>query len=287
MILDYWPLFPISILIATIAMSSGVGGAVFFSPLFIFALKLDPSVAIGTALMTELFGFSSGLFAYARRRLIDYRLGFALLMFSVPAAIIGSLSADVFPPIVLKTIFAVGIVFIGVQLYLSFKREEKERLDKEIAGDASIKYESSLTALDGTVYNYTVCERAMGRIFAAVGAFFVGIISVGLAELQEYQLVARCRVPSPVAVGTSIFVVVVSVFVASAGHFYHFFTAGDAGVWNQVLSLALFTIPGVLLGGQIGPFVQARVDPDRMKAIISFLFISIGLFMLASLALYR
>ena len=45
-----------------------IGGAVFFSPLFILVLKLEPSVAIGTALITELFGFASGLSAYWRRR---------------------------------------------------------------------------------------------------------------------------------------------------------------------------------------------------------------------------
>ncbi len=45
---ENWYLFPVSILIATIAMASGIGGAVFFSPLFIFVLKLEPSVAAVT-----------------------------------------------------------------------------------------------------------------------------------------------------------------------------------------------------------------------------------------------
>ncbi len=111
--LELWYLLPLSVLIATIAMTSGVGGAVFFSPLFIIVLGLPPSVAVGTALTTELFGFSSGLYAYWNRRLIDFKLGTSLLMFAVPAAIVGSLSADVFPADVLKTIFAVGIIFIG------------------------------------------------------------------------------------------------------------------------------------------------------------------------------
>jgi len=102
----YWYLFPISILIATTAMASGIGGAVFFSPLFILVLKLEPSVAVGTALTTELFGFSSGLLAYWKRRLIDFKLGRGLLLFSIPTAIIGSLTADAFPAVVLKTIFA-------------------------------------------------------------------------------------------------------------------------------------------------------------------------------------
>ncbi len=36
---DYWYLFPISVAIATTAMASGIGGAVFFSPLFIIAFR--------------------------------------------------------------------------------------------------------------------------------------------------------------------------------------------------------------------------------------------------------
>jgi len=66
---------------------------------------------------------------------------------------------------------------------------------------------------------------------SGVGGAFLGMISIGLAELQEYHLIARCKVP-PVAVGTSILVVVVTVLVASAGHFYAFFQEGS-GKYNQ------------------------------------------------------
>ena len=79
MSLQYWYILPISILIATMAMASGVGGATFFSPLFILALGLPPEVAIGTGLITEVFGFASGVYAYARKKLINYHLGLALL----------------------------------------------------------------------------------------------------------------------------------------------------------------------------------------------------------------
>jgi uncharacterized membrane protein YfcA len=52
--LEYWYLFPVSIAVATLAMASGIGGAVFFSPIFLLWLKLEPTVAIGVALVTEL-----------------------------------------------------------------------------------------------------------------------------------------------------------------------------------------------------------------------------------------
>ena len=60
LVVDQWLLFPGAALIATLAMSCGIGGAILFSPLFMVVLELPPAVAIGTALLTQLFGFGSG-----------------------------------------------------------------------------------------------------------------------------------------------------------------------------------------------------------------------------------
>ena len=282
--MELWYLTPISVIIATIAMSSGIGGAVFFSPLFMLALKLDPRIAIGAALATELFGFSSGLIAYYRSKLIDFKLAINLLLFSVPAAIIGTMYADQVPAIVLKAIFAVGLVFIGFQLFSSWRKEERERQEDLNVKEVADNYESELTDSSGKVYRYTVCKKNLGRFFAFIGGAFLGMISVGLAELQEYHLVAKCKVPTPVAVGTSIFVVVITVLVASVGHFIEFAKEGDQ-VLNQVLNVVVFTIPGVIIGGQIGPRLQKVVPEDKMKVAISIAFLIIGFFMLYTIAI--
>lgn len=281
LVLDNWWLFPVSIMIATVAMSSGIGGAVFFSPLFLLGLGLSPTIAIGSALITELFGFTSGVISYHKARLIDYKLAKSLLFFAIPFAIVGSLVADFFPARVLKAIFATGLLFIGWQLFTSYKEEEKHKHDKTIKEEKN--HESSLTDVNGNVYEYTICNKGTGKIFAAIGGLFVGMISVGLAELEEYHLVARCKVPTPVAVATSIFTVVITVLFASMGHIYHFVTAADSSVLYQVINVVAFTIPGVIIGGQIGPFVQKRVNPDFMKLSIAVLFVLIGLFMLFTL----
>lgn len=279
---EYWYLFPISVVIATVAMSTGIGGAVFFSPIFLLWLKLEPTVAIGTALITELFGFSSGLVAYMKAGLIDFKLGKTMLMVSVPASIVGVYAADFFPAIILKTIFGVGIMFVGIQIFTSWRQEQKNELNKDILEDPA-PHTSSVTSANGTTYRYTVCNKSMGRMYVAFGGAFLGMISVGLAELMEYQLVAKCRVPSPVAVATSIFVVVVTVLVASASHIYGFVQEGSE-TFSKALNIALFTAPGVILGGQIGPRIQAMFDPDKMKVVISIIFMSVGVLMLVTLA---
>ncbi len=279
---EFWYLLPIAIAIATVSMSSGVGGAVFFSPLFIIGLGLDSKIAIGAALMTELFGFASGLFAYMRAKLIDYKLGLTLLLFSIPFAILGTLYGRLIPDIILKTIFAVGIIFIGYQLFVSWRQEEKEKRNALNKKEFEKTFQSELVDREGHVFRYTVCNKNMGRMFSAIGGAFVGMISVGLAELQEYHLVAKCKIPTKVAVATSIFVVVITVLVASVGHFYEFVQEGG-GVLSQVLNIIVYTIPGVIIGGQLGPLLQKKVPPDVMKVSISLLFIGVGVFMLYSL----
>ena len=87
----YWFMFPVALGIATLANATGIEGATFFSPIFMLILRLDPRISIiGTALITEVFGFGSGISAYMRRKLIDFRLAGIILMAMVPLAIVGS-----------------------------------------------------------------------------------------------------------------------------------------------------------------------------------------------------
>ena len=277
---EHWYLFPISIGIATTAMTTGIGGAVFFSPIFLLWLRLEPSVAIGTALFTELFGFTSGLVAYVRSGRIDYRLGVGLLVFSIPGALVGVLLADHIPGDVLKAIFAAGLLFLGSQIISAWRR--RHGADPT---DFSEPPATRIVDRNGNVFEYSVRNKVPARILAGVGGTFLGMISVGLAELVEYELVVRRHVPSQVAVATSIFLVVCTVFVAVVGHGYAFASVAGPEDFERVLGIACFTVPGVIVGGQIGPRVGGRLDPEVLKAVIGVLFVTVGALMLAALAL--
>ena len=54
--LQLWWVLPVSVTIATVALSSGISGALFFSPFFLLVVGLPPAQAIGAGLLTELFG---------------------------------------------------------------------------------------------------------------------------------------------------------------------------------------------------------------------------------------
>ncbi|KKK70308.1 hypothetical protein LCGC14_2925290 [marine sediment metagenome] len=199
MTLQYWFMFPVAVLIATIAMAAGVGGATFFSPFFILALGLPPEVAIGTGLITEVFGFTSGLYAYARKRLIDYRLGLALLVTTIPLALLGTLAANWVESDILKVVLGMGLFAVAIAFLRAPEHKEVELLDHAIEQEyGGEKSETCLITSEGEEIRYTVCNRIEGRLIAGVGGLFVGLISTGLGELNGYFLLQRCRVPSRV-----------------------------------------------------------------------------------------
>jgi uncharacterized membrane protein YfcA len=82
-------LFPVSIAVATLAMASGIGGAVFFSPIFILWLKLDPTVAVGVALVTVLVASAGHVYGFAKEGEGALAQAMQVAMFTVPGVPIG------------------------------------------------------------------------------------------------------------------------------------------------------------------------------------------------------
>ncbi len=110
---------------------------------------------------------------------------------------------------------------------------------------------------------------------AGLGGLFIGMISTGQGELNGYFLLQRCRVPSRVAVATSVFVVALTALVASTGHFIRFIQTGGS-VLETVLSLVIFTVPGVILGGQLGARVASHISQRTLERGLGILFILVA-----------
>jgi len=280
MTLQYWYMLPLAIVIATIATASGVGGATLFAPLLILALGIPPEVAIGAALVTEVFGFASGLYAYARKRLIDYRLGKVLLVTTIPMALLGVWMSELIEPDTLKAILGVGLFTVAANSLRAPERKDILRLDKAIQEEyGGEKAETRLITAEGEEIRYTVCNRTEGRLIAGLGGLFKGLIATGLGELNDHFLLERCRVPSKVSVATGVFVVLFTTLSASVGHLVGLALTGGQEL-TTALSLVIFTIPGVILGGQLGPWVVSRFpqrDLERGLHILLLLFAALTL----------
>jgi uncharacterized membrane protein YfcA len=103
------------------------------------------------------------------------------------------------------------------------------------------------------------------------------MVSVGIGEVTISQL-TRKGLPIAVAAATSVMVVITTVVFASTTLFAQMIKSGGwaAVPWN----LLCYDIPGVLIGGQIGPRLQGRVSPHTMRRAISVLFVLLSVAML-------
>jgi uncharacterized membrane protein YfcA len=274
--LQYWFMLPVAILVAMVAMASGIGGATFFAPIFILGLGFPPEIAIGIGLITEVFGFASGVSAYARKRLIDYRLGLSLLVATIPLALLGTWVAGFVAPEFLKVVLGVGLFAVALAFLKAPEHKDIVRMDdaihEEYGGENA---QTCITTSEGEEICYTVCNPTEGRLIAGVGGLFVGMISTGLGELNGYFLMQRCRVPSKIAVATSVFVVALTALTAATGHLYQFARSGSETL-SIVFSVVIFTVPGVIIGAQLGSNVASRIPQKTLERSLGVLFIFIA-----------
>ncbi len=232
-------------------------------------------------MITEVFGFASGLFAYIRKRLIDYRLGMALLMVTIPMAIVGTVASGVIPATYLQVILGVGLFVVALSFLRQPKHEDVANLDATIEqGYGGPQAKTSLITAEGEEIRYTVCNRTEGRMLSGIGALFMGMVSTGLGEMNGFFLLQRCRVPSKVSVATSVFIVAITALIASAGHFIQFARSGGDAL-PTVLSICLFTVPGVIIGGQLGSRVASKIPQRTLEISLAALFILVAVLTLS------
>jgi uncharacterized membrane protein YfcA len=284
----YWFMLPACILIATVAMLTGISGTAMLTPFLILAFPilgvpiLTPAQAIGMALLTEFFGFLSGLIGYRLKGLIDYNTGWKLVAVAVPTIVAFSFISQSISGVVLKA--AYGIMMLLLSGYLAITAPGNVRNHRagklpaavdRIPKRSEAREERLIKARDGVEYRYRVCNQGSGYLMTAAGAAMEGLVSVGLGELEMPNLVKRCKIPVAVAAATSVFVIALTVLSGSVTAILTLLQHGGLGAIP--LNLVIYTIPGAVVGGQLGSRFQGSVSSEKMERLISFLFAIIGI----------
>jgi uncharacterized membrane protein YfcA len=198
-----------------------------------------------------------------------------LVVASVPLAIVGSLLAGFAPETFLKLLLGFGLLFIAVTF---IRHHDPVVEDIEIAAGVGVvapAVHRHIVLADHTTYDYELCRMNEGRWGAAVGGLLVGLISTGLGEANSYTLVKRCRIPSRVAIAVSVTTVAITALAASVTHLIDFIQTPDAD-GALILSIVVFTIPGVIIGGQLGPRITGRVPERTLIHSLGWLFVAVA-----------
>ncbi len=278
-VFEFWWMLPVAFCVCLMATSSSVEGAVFFSPIFILLFPLiaevsiTPIEAVFLALSIEVFGFGSALLGYLQRRLVDVYIAKRVLVVSIPVAMGFGFLAHRVPSHMIMGLLGVMMILLSGTVLLTY-------LKGGMHGQEGTEGEGPPTRVDalGRNYWYTYDHGPFGVAWSALGGVLVGFTGIGIGELTTTSLIARHRLPVRVAAGTGILIVFATVLPATLVHAYVFSTGETSIHWNVLF----MTIPAVAFGGQVSPFINNRVDGEKMKLFLTFVFIFVG-----SLLLWR
>ncbi len=237
-------MFPAGLVIAAVAMFTGLGGGVLWVPFLMELYDLPAREAILCALVIQIFGLGSATITNLRMRLLDRDLFRQQALSAVPTAIGGTLLVRWTSPVWIE--LALGsLIFV---IAYTFLRGD----DLFEPGGASADLEAGRAAMP----------------VAALGGFLTGFLSVGIGDWLVPLFNRRCRLSMPRSVATAIALMLVLSVVASASHF----ALGGRLKWG----LTMVGVLGVVPGAQLGARLHANFSEFRFKEIFVLLLVFLG-----------
>jgi hypothetical protein len=240
-----WLAFPAGICIATMVTIVGFGGGILWMPFLLMALRIDPAAALLTSLVIQTAGTASGSFAYARNKKADIRLALLLLIIGVPGLAVGAyighrLALSHMGLIIGLTSLGTALLFVSSNH--RYGEEGRDRVDFKNA-----------------------CKHSW---IAGIMAVMCGMLTINIGEWLVPVMQKKMHLKMSNSVATCVLITCgMSVLGAAA----HFLLASKPD-----LSVMLWAIPGVLIGGQVGPLLATRMDERQLKEVFIFLLTLIG-----------
>lgn len=263
-------MFPVAVGIAAVAMFFGIGGAVLFSPFFALALSLRIDIAIALGILIEVAGFTSGLIGFARKGMVNFHLGSRILPLTVIFAVIGAIIGKNLPGQVLE----LGLAALLLLLAVAFLHKESGITPS----NTPLHPHDSLEAIRRRRYDYWQDFRRNPWLFisSSFGGLMVGLVSAGLGEINGYNFVKKLGMASAMAAGTSVFVIAITAITASIFNI-SYFSAASAEDIDTMGRIALFAIPGVIIGAQVGISLSQKIAREKLAFILPWFLAVLGI----------
>lgn len=253
--MEFWFLLPVGVLIAVFGMSSGIEGSNFWIPVYLLWLSLEPRVAFWVSLLTMLFGFGSGMVRNLRAGTVHWPLVRRYFALAAPAVVIGSLLSTRVPVAWILLSFAIFVAVYGASLVREFI--QRQWFDR--GGDEQV---------------------AHGRFYplaGLAGGFLHGSIATGSGTLMMPALLDHRDIDHHAkAVGSA---VVLAFGCALLAIFFRIDGAFLEGLVEQrqlIFRIMIFSAPGVIIGGQLGPRLAQWIPRRYLRVYVGILLIAVG-----------
>ena len=229
---------------------AGMSAAAVISPMLITFLHMDPYMAVGIALSSDVLASAVSAYTYGKNKNLDIRNGL-IMMFSVLVfTVIGSYIASLVPAQTMGN-FSVFMTFLlGVKFIIRPVMTTKEAMQGVSAKKRAIQ---SL-----------VCGCLIGFICGFVGAGGGMMMLLILTSVLGYEL--------KTAVGTSVFIMTFTALTGAVSHF----TIGGAPDWTVFILCVVFTF----LWARIAAVIANKATPKTLNRATGVILVVLGIVVL-------
>jgi len=252
----------------------GVGGGFLMTPLLIF-LGIPPAVAVGTEAPHVLASSVSGVIAHWRRKNVDFKMGFFLMIGGVVGSTVGVNLFKILRifgqiDIVIQMLFLIFLGFIGFSMAFESAKTTITKYRTTSSIRTKLHQHSWIHGLPFKL-RFHRSKLYISTIPPIVIGFFVGVLSammgVGGGFIMIPAMVYILGMSTNVVVGTSLFQII---FVTANSTFFQSYL-------NQTVDIVLASlmILGGVIGAQIGARLGTKLKAEYLRGILAILVLSV------------
>ena len=266
----------IGMLVGGLSGLFGVGGGFLMTPLLIF-LGIPPAVAVGTEAPHVLASSISGAIAHWRRKNVDIKMGFILLLGGIAGSTVG---VNIFKiligfgqiDLIIQLLFIFFLGLVGFSMLFESARTTIKKYRTTSTIRTKLHQHSWLHGLPFKM-RFHRSKLYISTIPPLLIGFVVGILSammgVGGGFIMIPAMVYILGMSTNVVVGTSLFQII---FVTANSTFFQSYL-------NQTVDIVLATlmIVGGVIGAQIGARLGTRIRAEYLRGALAFIVLMVCL----------
>lgn len=225
---------------------AGMSAAAVISPILITFLHMDPYMAVGIALSSDVLASAASAYTYGKNKNLDVKNGLLIMLSVLVFTVVGSYIASLLPSRTMGS-FSVFMTFLlGVKFIVRPVMTTKEAMMNVSARKRAVQS--------------IVCGVLIGFICGFIGAGGGMMMLLILTSVLGYEL--------KTAVGTSVFIMT---FTALTGAVSHFMIGGTPD-WTVWALCVVFT----LLWARIAAVFANRAQPKTLNRATGVVLVVLG-----------
>ena len=230
---------------------AGMSAAAVISPMLITFLHMDPYMAVGIALASDVLASAASAVTYARNRNLDIKNGVIMMVSVLAFTLVGSGVASLVPQTTMGNFSVFMTLLLGIKFIVKPVMAPKQRFAQATGRQKAIR-----SIIGGSV---------VGFICGFIGAGGGMMMLLVLTSILGYEL--------KTAVGTSVFIMSATALTGSVSHFV-------IGGMPDVEALILCVI-STLAFAQISSFFANKASPKVLNRVTGGILVALGTAILA------